>query len=1449
KINVKVLVILLVVVVAIGASLFVARHARRRILSRMDLNAGQAAYDNEDWPTAAKHFQAYLGRNPDDLEILKKYAESQMHKRPLDSRAIGGAVAAYRRIIRVDPNDEAMYEQLAKIYTYTGQFQELIYIAGTVEDQNLPDDRKSPLWKATALFRLDRMDDPNIAALEEFIEQLDPAKHPQEYVQACTLRSEIILSDSSDDTTLARQGRAKEVLGFLGKAVNGVPESAEALVTRARFYRASSDIPDMRVEDRMAAARADLIAADELGTEDPRVRSALCAEWIAQGELDKADAELKAAGDLSREVMDEHFFDVNDWTATKFILASEIAMQKGDAAKAASLADEVRAVLTARRHIVLVLPTAVISYVAAGDPSDANDCLDEYIDATRGEGLKTQDRLRLAYLRALVARAQDRPYAVIDILQPILVDDVSDSDLWRLLAEAYERTNQPSRAVGALTRYLRLRPQDSRSRLQLAGEHLKLRDWDGVLEHARLVESLDPNNISIRLLRIEASANIAAGQGETGVTRLKELSSELTGLRQKHPELVDIRILQAIIALYLEQPDKDKAEAQAERELKLAIEECEEPLKAEMQLVGHYYRLKRMTEAISTCKAACENHSEVAEPWLALADLHVANVDPNSARSYLEQGLNAVAEEGEKRALTIRLALLEMTEGERTRGIDLLTELAAKAKQDVRVRSLLLSVREVLEDRATAQQFVDELKEAEGQGGVLWRFHQASLRLLSDDWRSRQHDIADAFQYCIDADPKWSAPVLRLGGMYERLNDSRRAEDTYRRALARNPAAIEVVNALMVLLQQQGRIRHAEELLDLLKGNPEAASAWNLRLALGSGDLSRAIEELEIRVSNDQQDANSRIILARLVFSQYKDVQRAFEHLKEAEAIEPNSMALVTAKVDILKGDGQAEEARRVLDDYVARGDIFGAYMLRAAYLAGEGQLDDAEKDYQKLTTLPGQGAVVWGLLSDFYVAKKDLDLAVEALETGLKLHTADLNLKLALMNILFRRSRDKDRQRALCDEDHQRALDILGELEERLPQDIELMMIRANLMIEEATPQSIEDATAKLKSVIKLEPTAVDAHLMLIGVAMQQGEYETAGDLAIQAVGSNPDNPALLSALLNTALRSKEQSLLEEARMRIESALTRNPADEKLLISRARVMGALKRPQMAIPELEAYCETNEGSRSVDAIVTLADLYRLTGDMAQAKQRIEQAEQIDPDSQTVIHARFIWLVAQKRYEELEEISSVYISTKEQNVTTVLRAALVLAALDSVELKKEAVKLFEHAASLSPTLPDARLGLASTLYQIGDADRSKKIYQQLLAQYANKYPENIQIFNDLAWILQEQDGDYTNALDLADRGLNASRNDNDKPYLLDTRGTIFFKMERFADAKTDFETLVGLSAPDSPRKAKALLQLGRTCSKLKELDQVKEHLNEALEIDQKLGVFTPEERLEIERLMN
>jgi len=1118
-------------------------------------------------------------------------------------------------------------------------------------------------------------------------------------------------------------------------------------------------------------------------------------------------------------------------------------------------------VLTERRHRVQVLPSSIVCYINTDKVLEARRCLDEYLDILHTQEVTSESKLRLAYLQALVAKAEERPYAVIDDLQSAIVSDASRPELWGLLAEAFIQTDQTRRAVNALNQYLRYYPQDPATTLQLAKEYFKLRSWSKAFEKARLAEFQNPADITPKLLRIEAGINIAAEQTKVNTVELQALADELAQLRKENPDRVDIRILQAIIAVYLEQPEE------AEKELKLAIEECEESLRAEMQLARFYSRMKRMPEAVSICQTACKKHSDVAEPWLSLSGLHVANADYDSARGCLKQGLDTISDQREKRSISMSLALLELTHGDRSSGISILSEVADQDKREIRARTLLLGIREVQEDQARVQELIDEIKEAEGESGLLWRLHQAAMWLASDEWRSKQPDIVSYLQYCINSDPEWSSPVLLLVKMYENLKDDSRVEDICRQALVRNPSAMDIADKLMSLLEKQGRLPDAEKVLQQIETDPRVASAWHVRMALRAGDLPRAIDELKLRVSNDDRDANSRIGLARLLYGQTGDADQALAYLKEAEAITPGSIAITAARVSILRAEGQAEEAQRILNDYVANQNVFGAYMMRAAYFANEGEFERAEQDYRKLTTFAEQGAIGYELLSNFYGRNEKLDKAVEALEEGLDAYPEDLRLKRRLMKTLFLQGPAQDRPRAL---------EILTALEEQLPQDPELMKLRALQILEESTPQSLKAARGKLENVIKLEPTAVDAHLLLIGIAMQERDYETARDYAIRALGSNPDNLALLSArgraelamkntqmagqlahlvlqkdpnnteardvLVAAALSSRDSSLLEEARKLVESAVGGDPTDEKLLISRAHVLVSMELPQIAIPELEAYCQTEKGSSSVAAIVTLADLYRLTGDMDQAKQRIEQAEQIDPNSMTVIHARFVWLVAQNRFEELAGISSAYISSKDQNPTTLVRAASVLAALDSMTLKREGLKLFEHAVTLSPTLLNARLGLATTLYQTGNAERAEKLYQELL----NEYPNNIQVLNDLAWILQEHYHRYAAALELADRAISLAP---DNLYVLDTRGTILSNLsDRLADARNDFERLVELSLPDTPQRAKALLQLGRICVKLNELVQAKQHLQNALEIDRKIDVFTPDERSEITRIL-
>lgn len=1470
RVNLQLVVILVLAAVAVGVSLFLARQANRNARSEQAWKDGEAAYENKDWQTAAKSYREYLGQNPDDLPILRKYAESCLSIRPRNAAAVGGAASAYRRMTELDPRDEYACEKLALLYEKVQNFNELVSFARARLERD-PGDRAAPLWLAKALDRLGRPADAR-QTLQTFIDRLAASGgRYAEYPRACIQMSKLVAGEATArrevpvDGADAKDPPPPTALDWLDRAVAYAPDSVEVLVSRAQFLRRMAEMAGTDGQDRLsllAKARQDLEAADAQGTDDARLLLLLGAEWLAHGDPDRAAGELVALDKAPPASIKQSFADTDDWIVARFLFALELATRRGRTVEGVSLVDDAVAGTLEKGQRARILPSAVRVYVAAGRVADARRCLDEYLSLVGDQPGSEEFHGHTAWLQALVADAENRPYTVINLLEPLVASDASSPALWRLLAEAYDRTGQPGRAAGALTHYVRLNSRDPQAVRELTRQYSKAGNWQKVLDTAVVAESVGAADLSLRLLRLEADIRLAARQrGDQRMERLQKLSAELADLRRAQSDHAGIRILQATVAETLGQAQH------AEDELKLAIVECKEPLKARMQLVGYYLRTKRAKEAASVCQAACQLHGTVAEPWLALADVHAAQGDYDSACRCLEEGLRIVAEASEKRSLSIKLAMVELSRGDRATAIDRLTTLARQDAQEIEARSLLLGIREIQEDPDTARRLVEQLRLVEGDAGFWWRFRQASVWLSGTDWRARQQEIESLLRHCIEANPSWSAPVLLLAELYEKSEDYARLEDICRQGLLAAPSATDIADRLLTLLERQGRFADMQKVLQQVDQNPRFINYWKIRALLGAQDITRVIDELKPQVLNDKQDSRSRIHLARLVYQDSKDAGQALEYLKQAEAIAPDAPMLVALKASILREEGRAPEALRILNNYVERHDEFNAYWVRGAYLAEDGQLDLAEQDYKRLTDFAANGALGYELLGNFYADTERLDAGVAAIEQGLNVHPDDLRLRRRLMQLLLVRDRPEDRQEAT---------ELLDALEARLPQDVELIILRAQQMLRAPASQSFEAITKRLENAVRLEPRAVDAHLALVSIATRRADYKTACNYAIQGLVSNPNNPALLLAralaeqelgysetavklarealrmdpnsagaldvLIQNGLAQGDRPTLDEVRVLIDAALDRRRNNEDLLISYARVMKALGTPNAAIPRLEAYCATGEGSSSIKALVTVADLHRLSGNAEKALAWIERAERLNAGNLAVVHARFRWLLSQKQFTELAQIGSRYKSADEQNLETVLQAASILLDLDTADLKREAVSLFEHAAIQWPESLDARLGLASSLYQTGDIERAEGIYRQL----SQKYPDNIHILNDYAWLLQEHRQLYAEALEKVDRGLRLASEESDRMYLLDTRGAILAKMpDRLAEAREDYEELLKLSASNTPGQAAALLQLVRICGRLDDRVRLKLYRDHLLEIDRKTPVLTPQERKEVE----
>jgi len=1573
KINVKLIAILVATTVVLVVGLYIARQVRRRILSNRDFREGNAAYDRQDWGKAARYYEEYLGRNPDNLDIWKRYGEANMSVRPIEGKHVRGAIIAYRRLLEASPDDALPYEKLAALYTGTGLYGELAWVARKRLEKDAGD-LDAPVWLGQALLELEKLDDAR-KALMDFEERLasltTKPKHPQ-CVQACALLAEIEMRGKL-------VGAESAALGWLDKAVEYDESSAPACLQRALFYRTTwlatieqrirqvrdNRDPDAAKSDEKRRAElraqtfkhalADLAKAHELPGTDPNLRLVLCKEWVSWADLDAdtlkeagmsrdallatAGGELESLKDLDPTSLKEEFFEQTSWVASYFLVRSELMLRRGVKLADVLATEDALEKLGQSRHRLAVLPNAIRVLVTAGEaaktagtveeflqaagglpsqpaqggqvkPEDllaaaaaleklagpgervralldsaaaraakgqgalarqiladigpkvladrARAIFDEYAEAIKGMEPKPMAAWQLALLEAGIARLEKRVYRVIGALEPVTVAAPNNPQAWRLLAEAYSRTDQTRRAVHALTQYLRLRPRDPEMTLQLAREYLKLQDWNRAFETARLAEPMDPTDIVIKLLRIEAGIYLAADRrGDIDQAEMAKLSKELVDLREKGPNRVDIRILQAIIDVY------QNRHAEAEKKLKQAIQECDEKLPARMHLVRHYHRIDRPADALQACQEACREHSEVAEPWLALSGLHVSAKEYDAARQALREGLAASKDPWERRALSIRLGLVELVYGSRAEGIKVLQTLAANDPNEVKARSLLLDQPEVRRDAAETAKRIAELRAIEGDAGLLWRFYQATALLGGQDWRSHQPEITELLGRCTESDPEWSAPVLLLVTMHQRLSNVAEAEKLCRDTLKRNPSATEIAARLVSLLERQDRLGEAQEVLKQLDEDSRAKEALSVRLALGSGEYSRAIEELKLRARGNKQDADSRILLARLIYWQTKDVKAALDYLDQAQAIAPDSVAATDARIGILHGENRDAEARQILDQGVQKTASFADYLMRGSFLAATGDAKAAEEDFKKLTAFPGREARGYEALASFYAGAKRIDETISTLREAAGKYPQDLSLKQNLMRALLYRKAEGDAAEAER---------ILAELEGRMPDHPELLRLRAVRLLRLGTAEANRQAGQLLERVVELEPTSVSSHLTLVGTAMQRREYAAARDYAIRALGSNPNQPLLTlaraqaeralgnfriaaeltrqvlsnhpespearAAFYEIAATAGDPELLNEALAITAKAIAARPDDEASRLSRTQLLLVAKQADRAISELEAFCKTPSGEKSVAAFLNLAELYRTRGDTDKADANIQKAEKIAPEAPAVVRGRMLLMGTLGQYDRVAALADQHRSNAAGDMGAVLTAANILATSRNSEDRKKAIEVYEYVVEKAPWSIDAKLGLAGACAMAGDIDRAEGLYREVL----QGNPNDPQALNDLAWVLTRYRKLHTAALKLAEEGLAIAPTNR---HLLDTRGEILSNLPgRLNDAKADFEKVLSMAGEGSREEAKALLQLGRLHVKLDNLPEAKRCLTKATRIDGKLSVFTDGERKEI-----
>jgi tetratricopeptide (TPR) repeat protein len=1452
KANRNAVLILAAITILSGAGLILGHRYRLRVIAQNALVEGQKYFDQQDWENASFHLKIYLSKCPGDIDVLFRYARAQMAIRPLKSENILSAIGTYRRLIRLIPNDPVPYKELADLYESIKNYSELAYIAQR-RLRFAPDDIQAKVWLAKADIFLHKHKEAR-ELLVSLVKQMPPSpERYAEFSQVCLFLSGL---DAQADNAETR-ARADH---WLDQAVERYPDRPEPYVNRACFYRrlATEDVQTRR--SRLHAARIDLKRAEELDP-DPQLRLRICHEWLDHGNLENAAVQLDLIEQMNSQTVNEAFTDRDDFLVAKFLLASELAVKNGTIKDGADLSDDILNQLTEKGRRLVVLPVAIKLYAATKQTPKARLCLDEYRDILRINRRIPESAENILLLEAIVAWAEGQPYRVIEHLEPAVGRNPNQPQMLALLVDAYAQTDQPWRAIHAMKQYLTFAPDDDAMACRLVQIYLNARKWKEALNLATRLQTRLPDYDALALEAMQAEVQLLSDQpSNPNSAQIEKIVTNLDRFREKNPQNVFIRILQARLALKRDKPD------QARTILDEAVRECTDSIDAEMELVRLDQKIGKISQAIDRCRKLCQSHETVTSLWLLLSECQAESHQYEQAQSTLEKAGTIVTDAADRRLLARRLAILKISHGDRQKGIDQLKAMADEDKQDFQTRELLLDLPEICRDRPYARRLIDDMRQVEGENGFRWRIGRIALWLASPDWRKHRDQISVDLNRCVKTVPDWSVPLLLLGRFHEKLGDLAAAETLYRQTLAQAPEMVDVADRLIALLEGQKRLTEARELVNQLEIAPAGRYHRLALIAIKVGNYSQAIDDLNHEIDHNPLAVDAYLRLARLIYRQNEDSVSALEILDRAEVVAPNRLPILAARCDILRSEGRMEQAIDLLNQTVEKSGTFETVLLRAAFLDAVGRKDEAENDYSRLTILNRQG-LGFELMGNFYTDHQRFDDALTVLEKGVQKYPENISLKHQWMKGLLLRGRPDDQNHVV---------DILNQLEKIHPDNPHLLQVRVMILLRENTPQADRQAEDILRRVIEIDPAAVNAHLKLIALMMKRGDYAGARDLAIQAQADNPENLQLLLAraqaeqmignsavvvelarfilrddpknnealtiLVKAAVNSNDNQVLAETGDLVEQALARDPHNDQVYLAQAQILRSLGRIGEAIERLETYGKSNGKKQNLSLLLTLAELYRLDGNFESADVRLRLAEKLAPHAPAVLRQRLFGLAGQKKYESIVQRMTVYLSSPDCDPGIVTLAASILDESGDSAWRKQAIDLLDKLVRRYPDLADAQLQLAWLAFQEKDYDRAERLYRKLLAAY----PSDPNALNNLAWILAHVRRDYSEALALVNRGVELVP---DKPDLRDTRAEILIALDRLREARADYEKCVSLLPPDSPAVAETFRKLGELCVRLNDKLQAGHYFRQALDLDRKVGGFSPDQRKNIEAILN
>jgi tetratricopeptide (TPR) repeat protein len=1187
---------------------------------------------------------------------------------------------------------------------------------------------------------------------------------------------------------------------WFDQAVKTNPSDAVAYIVRASYYLRKGD---------KSRALADLTEAQKQKLSDSMTRLRLAEVFIDADVTDAAQTHLQAV--MSVDPSNQTLWQIWSRLALKTNDVPMMKMVAGEGLKALSL------------QSWDFMPIAAELYLRSGEIEMA----EKYITQLRQKEIAPATT---EFLDGLVTDRKGQHYEAVKHLYQAIQLGNNSAAVRMELSNILSKIGDKQSAIQQLRILSSQYPQLTSARLALARLLSETGNWDEASQLASAVKEVLPGDFNASMILLQTQIQILSqNQTQKDSPLWREVEDRLAKLEKESENKLPVNLLQFQVAVLQSRFD---VAGQMLEGIKTRFPSRIEVAMAQIELMTAQDQIEQAIQKLSdTIKEFPESVSVTSYLVTLLAERN----ERQKCETVIQDSMKKLKEPGARRQLGLLLADLYNRWNQQEKRYQFLNSLVAELPDDIVLYSELLKCPAMLKDPQSAQKAIDKIKLLEGENGYRWRYEQAKLWVMQEDrsrFKTQYPQSVSLLKANLQANPEDQASRMVLAMAYERAAEMQLAISTYLEALDRSPRNMNIIISTVAALYKVNEYDRADKILSqatqekLFSPELERLQFQNF---IKRGQLNSAGDILENLLRNDPNNESICLSLTLLKIRQNKFADASIL-LNKLKTQKPDSVIIAAAEVEWNIRQNQRDQAMRICDGLVEKLQNTSAYILRARTRAILGQVDNAILDLDYAVTHDTGSIEALVMRSDILGTIGQLDKAILDIQKAMTISADNIQLKQRAI-MLYLASGDAIKI--------QQGREILENALVTNPQSIELRIYKARYLLAQETAPAIAEAQTILQKITEESPKMSQAWALLAEISFRLKQTTSAADIILRGLVYQPNDTSLL--MLKAQLEAKSSPLL--AIPTLKALLDQNPDDLEVVVRLADIYISAGEPSKAIAVLKTKLASTTGAADIRKLnILLAVALYKTGDKVQSQEQFNSLVKSAPDNPEPMLAQIRLLEEDKLWDILTQKVLDWYQVHPKDVTLVLTIARKLAASGNMESVKAVETILQAILKNDSGNMDVTNVLAMLLQVSGRPQEAAELYQRIVTAQ----PDNLVAINNLAWILCEDQNLYDKALALAQQGI--AKSPTDYVDLIDTRGTIYYRMGQFEKSAQDFNQCIKLYPEGTPALVTSHFHLAKTLIGLGKKEESIKALNQALKLNNDFGGLSPTDLAEAKRLV-